>query len=97
MTEDILSLMDQRRKAKGNRQEYERINSEVRKRCDEAKEKWLDDKCKEIDILQKQAPNTIYRNVEEVVGHKKSCNTGCIRAKNGDIFMEKRKNSREMV
>ncbi|GFO18885.1 endonuclease-reverse transcriptase [Plakobranchus ocellatus] len=91
MTEDILNLMDKRRKAKGEQGEYESIHREVRRNCEEAKEAWLNEKCREIDIFQRQAPNTMYRNVEELIGKKKASSTGCLKAKNGEIIMEKDK------
>ncbi|GFR79578.1 endonuclease-reverse transcriptase [Elysia marginata] len=72
MTEDILNLMDKRRKAKEEQEEYENIHKEVRRKCEEAKEAWLNEKCREIDTFQRQAPNTMYRNVEELMGKKKS-------------------------
>ena len=91
MTQDILNLMDARRKAKGNHQEYEKLHREVRNKCDEAKENWLNNKCLEIELLQRHAPNTMYKNIEEIVGKKNQCSTGCLKAKNGEIIMEKDK------
>ncbi|GFR67650.1 RNA-directed DNA polymerase from mobile element jockey-like [Elysia marginata] len=91
MTEDILNLVDKRRKAKGEQEEYESIHREVRRKCEEAKETWLNDKCREIDTFQRQAPNTMYRKVEELMGKKKTSSTGCLKAKNGEIIMEKDK------
>ncbi|GFO08669.1 endonuclease-reverse transcriptase [Plakobranchus ocellatus] len=67
MTEDILNLMDKRRKAKGEQGEYESIHREVRRKCEEAKEAWLNEKCQEIVKLQRQAPNTMYKNTNEEV------------------------------
>ena len=40
MTEDILKLMDKRRQAKCNNENYEAIHKEIRNKCDEAKENW---------------------------------------------------------
>ncbi|GFR73217.1 craniofacial development protein 2-like [Elysia marginata] len=51
MTEDIPNLMDKRRKAKGEQEEYESIHREVRRKCEEAKEAWLNEKCREIDTF----------------------------------------------
>ncbi|GFR74652.1 RNA-directed DNA polymerase from mobile element jockey-like [Elysia marginata] len=91
MTEDILNLIDKRRKAKGEQEEYESIHREVRRKCEEGKEAWLNEKSREIDTFQRQAPNTMYRNVEELMGKKKASSTGCLKAKNGEIIMEKDK------
>ncbi|GFS19835.1 craniofacial development protein 2-like [Elysia marginata] len=53
MTEDILNLMDKQRKAKGEQEEYESIHREVRRKCEEAKEAWLNEKCREKDKYSK--------------------------------------------
>ena len=91
MTDDILELMDRRRLAKGDQQEYERLHKEVRRRCEEAKECWLNEKCQRIDLLQSRAPNEIYKNIEELVGRKQGVSTRSQKTKNGDIIMDKEK------
>ena len=91
MTDDILELMDRRRLAKGDQQKYERLHKEVRRRCEEAKECWLNEKCQTIDLLQSRAPNVIYKNIEELVEGKQGVSTGCLKTKNGDIIMDKEK------
>ena len=91
MTDDILELMDRRRLAKGDQQEYERLHKEVRRRCEEAKEWWLNEKCQTIDLLQSRAPNAMYQNIEELVVRKQGVSTGCLKTKNGDIIMDKEK------
>ena len=48
MTEDILKLMDKRRQAKCNNENYEAIHREIRNKCDEAKENWIKEKIKKI-------------------------------------------------
>ena len=63
--------MDRRRLAEGDQQDYERLHKEVRRRCEEAKECWLNEKCKTIDLLQSLADNAIYKNIEELVGSQK--------------------------
>ena len=41
MTEDILNLMEERRKAKNDDNLYNRINKTIRNNCNEAKEQWI--------------------------------------------------------
>ena len=91
MTDDILDLMDERRRAKGNQEEYKRLHREVRRKCNEAKEAWLDEKCREIDLLQRFTPQIMYQNVAEIAGRKTCSSTGCLKSKNGEIIMEKDK------
>ena len=91
MKKDILYLMDQRRKAKGDKAKYERLNNEVKKRCNEAKEEWLEDKCCEIEISRRGDSKAMYRNIEEITGRKRTCtSTGCLKAKDGTIIMDKK-------
>ena len=54
MTEEILSNMDDRKKAKGNSQEYVKIDKEIRRKCRKEKEKWCKEKCDEIEECQKR-------------------------------------------
>ena len=56
MTDDILELMDRRRLAKGDQQEYERLHKEVRRRCEEAKECWLNEKMPNNRFTSKSCP-----------------------------------------
>ena len=49
MRTDILKLMDERRKVKGNKIEYSKLCKEVNRKCDCAKEKLLGEKYLEIE------------------------------------------------
>ena len=91
MTDYILELMGRRRLTKGDQQEYERLHKEVRRRCEEAKECWLNEKCQTIDLFQSRAPNAIYKNFEELVGRKQGVSTRSLKTQNGDIIMDKEK------
>ena len=50
MTEDILELVEKVRQVKSNSENYKSIHKEIRKKYDEAKEKGINDKCRNIDI-----------------------------------------------
>ena len=52
ITQDILDLMEVRRQAKPNAEKYKALNKEVRKKCDKAKETWVNEQCEEIDKNQ---------------------------------------------
>ena len=69
----------------------ERLHKEVRRKCNEAKETWLDQKSREVDLLRRFNPHIIYKNVAEITGRKACTSTGCLKAKNGDVIMEKDK------
>ncbi|GFS23979.1 hypothetical protein ElyMa_006991100 [Elysia marginata] len=83
--------MDKRRQAKNDKDAYETLHKQKRKKCDEAKEKWLNEKCKNMDLYGKTKPHMIYKNTEEIVDRKTCSSTGCLKAKNGYIIMEKDK------
>jgi hypothetical protein len=91
MTEEILSLMDTRRKLNArDPKEYKKLDKRIRKMCSEAKEKWLNEKCQSIEKDYQRNSNKMYERIKEVIGNKKMCtSSGCIRCKSGDVIMEK--------
>ena len=46
---EILDLMEERRKSKNEKEKYKELNKEIRKKCNEAKELWLNQQCQEIE------------------------------------------------
>ncbi|KAF2901560.1 hypothetical protein ILUMI_04627 [Ignelater luminosus] len=55
MTDEIIDLINVRRDLKNkNEAEYGRIYKLIRKKINEAKQKWMQEKCKEIKALQKK-------------------------------------------
>ena len=74
MIEDILELMVKRKQVKSKCKKYKTWHKEIRKKCDEAKEKWINDKCREIDLNHKISEHTVYRNIEEI-SEKKTCSS----------------------
>lgn len=73
MTEEILEMMDRRRKMKNNPDEYRSINKEIRKQIRAAKEKEIQQKCTEIEYLQSKYDSfNVHRKVKEVTGRYRS-------------------------
>ncbi|GFO31383.1 RNA-directed DNA polymerase from mobile element jockey-like [Plakobranchus ocellatus] len=91
MTEEILNMMEERKCAKGNKEKYEQIHKKVQEKCNMSKENWINEKCKEIEQQRKHAPQTMYRNIEEITGNRTFLSTGCLKAMNGDIIIDKEK------
>jgi hypothetical protein len=89
MTDDIIQLMEQRRLKKSNPPEYKLIEKEIKKKCSEAKEKWLNEQCSKIE--NKLSVNTKYahKNIDEITGKSRCTSSGCIKSKSGAILMEK--------
>ncbi|GFR78512.1 hypothetical protein ElyMa_000535800 [Elysia marginata] len=44
-----------------------------------------------MDLCGKTKPHMMYKNTEEIVSRKTCSSTGCLKAKNGNIIMEKDK------
>ena len=70
MTNEILELMNERRKYKiQDPIRYKILHKEIRRKCREARESWLSDKCKEIEILQKKHDHfNLHKKVKEMSG-----------------------------
>jgi ribosomal protein L20A (L18A) len=59
VTEEMLKKMEERRKVKhqsteGAKKEYRRLNNELRRATDKAREVWWEEQCKELEELQRQ-------------------------------------------
>ena len=53
MTDEILGLMEERRKTKNtNEIEYRRIHKIIKKKCREERNKWFESKCQHIEKLE---------------------------------------------
>ena len=90
MTEDILAMMRSRQKVR-NRQgsEYKEIDKNIKLKCRVAKEKWLNEQCEEIES-QLGNDHNVYKRINEISGRKLRCsNSGCIKAKDGNMLTEK--------
>ncbi|KAK9888966.1 hypothetical protein WA026_004250 [Henosepilachna vigintioctopunctata] len=70
MTDSILELMEERRQHK-NRENvrYRELHRKVIRAIKEANERWLQEKCVEIEILQKKYDNfNLYEKLKEATG-----------------------------
>jgi len=59
VAQEMLNKMDERRRFKHQnaeleKMEYRRLNGEIRKETEKAKEIWLEEQCSELEELQKQ-------------------------------------------
>ena len=89
MNTEILQLMEERRKAKANEQKYKELDRQVKKRCNEAKENWINAQCQEIEANANIDSKTMHQKIRDVTGRKTPTTTGCLRSKDGNILMEK--------
>ena len=89
MKPEILELMEERRKAKGDEEKYKELNKLVKKKCNLAKEEWFNQQCEEIERNTHTNSQLVHTKIQELTGKKASAKIGCLKARNGDILMEK--------
>ena len=89
MTDSIGKLVEQRRLKKSNLHEYNLLNKEIKKKCSEAKEKWLNLQYSEIENNFNINTKNARKKVNEITGKPRCTSSGCIRSKSGTILIEK--------
>lgn len=88
MTQEILDLMSERRRNKTRPSQYKNINKIIRKKCREAKEKLMSEKCQEIELLQEKYDTfNIHKNVKEMTGRTRKHQTTTLRDSNNEIIL----------
>ncbi len=93
MTQDILKKMAERRLAKSNTDEYNKLDAEIRGECQAAKEMMLTEQCEKIEQLEAaHKSHQMHAQIRQVTGRKQSAGvTTCIEDKDGNILMEQDK------
>ena len=93
ITEEILGLMDERRKQKRRSKEYEEIDKEIRRECKLAKEKWYENRCMEIEEdMKNHNMKELHTKVKNLTNRRAHIRTGnnCIKDKNGRVLFEQK-------
>src|SRR5213083_1360312 len=82
--------MEERRKCKNMRddEQYKKLKQEIRKLCREAKDKYYEDKCKEIEMLDKAHSQLLHQKIEEL-RPKGNRMLQTIKSKQGKALLEK--------
>lgn len=60
MTTEILYLMEERGKCKNSLSQYKELDKNICRKCRNAREEWISEKCREIEMLQKITHATLY-------------------------------------
>ena len=90
MTNEILDQMSSRQQISNrNSEEYRQCTREIKRKCREAKEIWLNEQCDEIESNLKSEPSLIHKKIKEMTGFKGCSSTGCLKSKEGEIITEK--------
>ena len=84
MTEEILNLIKDRRKAKSNIDLYKTLNTQVKDKCSEAKEQWINEQCKEIENNLTVDSKYMHSKIEDIKRTKGCTASNCIKAKDGN-------------
>ena len=88
MTQEILNLMEERRKYKRDEAAYKTINATIKSKCRIAKEDWIDERCIRLNSYHNKNSHVFYEALREISGKKKPPRSNCIQDKNGNILME---------
>lgn len=90
MTNEILQMMEQRRTHKNrNPDKYREINREIKRKIGIAKQIWMEEKCKEIEQLQRKNDHfAIYKKVREVTGKGRKRQTNVLADENNKVIMD---------
>lgn len=90
MTSEICGLMAERRINKLNPPAYEELDRAIRRKCREAKEKWMSEKCKEIESYQdKHDTFNVHRKVKEMTDKTRKHHITTLRDANNEIILGK--------
>ena len=63
MNDDILKMMDERRNSKQDRVAYKALNKQIMTKCNEAKEKWLNEQCDDIEKNHKHDSMSMHARI----------------------------------
>lgn len=90
ITDDILDMMDSRRKVKDrDKSTYRQINKDIRRAIREAKNKWMEERCKEIETLEHQHDSfNLHKKVKEAAGLYKPKTPGCMTDNQGHPILD---------
>ena len=87
MTEGILDIMEERRLVKDDKAKYKSLSKIIIKKCRKAKEQFYEEKCREIELLDKANNPTMYKKIKEL-NQKPKTTTTSIKDKNGKLLTE---------
>ncbi|XP_008484663.1 craniofacial development protein 2-like, partial [Diaphorina citri] len=99
ITQDILDKMEERRKWKNDgtehgRNQYKKLNNELRRETDKAREKWMEEQCEKIEELERYSKTEeMYRVVKNLTKKKpKPISKQGMRNKDGTITTNSEEN-----
>ena len=90
MTQDILELMEERRKFKNRADErYRELDQLIKRMCKDRKEEWLQAKCEELEPLERIDSRLLAEKIREITGKKRPARSTIIKDRDGTILTER--------
>ena len=91
MTDEILDLMEKRRKVKNVSEErYRELDRNIRQMCKEKKEQWLGEMCEEVELLKNVDSRLMTEKIREITGKRRTARSTIVKDKNGNILTERK-------
>ena len=87
MTEEILNIMEEKRLVKDDKAKYKSLSKIINKKCRKAKEQFYEEKCREIELLDKANNPTMYKKIKEL-NQKPKTTTTSIKDKSSKLLTE---------
>lgn len=90
MTDEILNLMDQRRRYKNQDEiRYNNLNKEIRRKIRDAKSLWIEGKCNEIEELERKHDSfNLHKKVKEMTNLNRKPRTGNLINEQGNLVVQ---------
>ena len=89
MTNEILGMMDERQKLCKHGSRYLELDREIKRKCNERKEEWMNQRCEEVEQLEHTNTRVMHERIREVTGNKRATRSfAVIKDKEGNILME---------
>ena len=60
----------------------------IKANCFKEKEKWLNNKCEEIEAKKNTDAGNMHSNIRQITGGRKCTSNGCVKSKSAEIIME---------
>lgn len=94
VTDEMINMIDERRKWKNSktesgRRKYRQLNNEVRRETQKARESWWNNQCNELQELEKKGRSDLtYNKIKQLTEHKSSNSTKAVTSKSGAIITD---------
>ena len=90
ITDEILDLMDDRRRLKSIAEvRYRELDRRIQRLCRVKKEEWLNARCKDVEESAKVDSRAMATQIRELSGKKRMARSTVIKDRNGDILTER--------